>query len=184
MVRTKFPVKLVKKYGKKYCRDVKNPGSMPVKWNTDRIRQAFLMASLLGATDIQIAKIMGVSEHTITYWKRIHPEFYAALQKGKLTNDQRVEKSLLERALGYSHPDVHISNFQGEITVTDITKHYPPSEVACIFWLKNRQPVRWADVQKTSIDINLKHIDLTEFTREQVELMTSVGMKLLPQHKE
>ena len=182
MVRTKFPKKM-KRYGKAYCRNVKNPGSMPPVWNDDRSRQAFFMASLLGATDVQIAKIMDVSEHTITYWKRTKPEFLVALNKGKLTKDEQVERSLLERALGYSHPDVHISNYQGEITVTDIMKHYPPSEVACIFWLKNRQRARWADVQKSSISINLKHIELTEFTREQLLLMESVGMKLLPEHK-
>ena len=156
----------------------------PVKWNGDRIRQAFLLASLFGATDTQIAQVMDVSEHTITYWKRTKPEFLEALNKGKLTKDEQVERSLFERATGYSHPDVHISNFQGEITTTNITKHYPPSEVACIFWLKNRQRQRWADVQKSQIDINHQHIDLTEFTREQVELMTSVGLKLLPEHQE
>ena len=169
MTRTRFPSN--KKSLKRTTK--------PVKWNEDRIRQAYLMALLFGATDTQISKVMGVSEHTITYWKRTKPEFLEALNKGKLTKDEQVERSLLERALGYSHPDVHISNYQGEITTTKITKHYPPSEVACIFWLKNRQRQKWADVQKSQINILHKHIDLTGFTRDQLELMESVGMKLL-----
>ena len=173
MTRTRFPNK------KKALPRTKKP----VKWNEDRCRQAFMIASLFGATDTQIAEVMNVSEHTITYWERTKPEFLEALNKGKLTKDQQVERSLFERATGYSHPDVHISNYQGEITQTEIIKHYPPSEVACIFWLKNRMREKWADIQKTSIDVLHKHIDLTEFTREQLELMESVGMKLLPEHK-
>jgi len=174
MIRTRFP------NGKKPRVRTKKP----VKWNKDRIRQAYLLAVLFGATDVQIAKVMGVSEHTITYWKRTKPEFLEALNKGKLTKDQQVERSLFERAVGYSHPDIDIRVVDHEIVKTPITKHYPPSEVACIFWLKNRQRQKWADVQKSQIDIHHTHIDLTEFTREQLELMESVGMKLLPDHKE
>jgi hypothetical protein len=47
--------------------------------------------------------------------------------------------------MGYSHPDVHVSNYQGEITVTPLVKHYAPDPVACIFWLKNRRPDLWRD---------------------------------------
>jgi len=174
MTRTKFS------NGKKVMKRTKMPG----KWNDDRIRQAYLLALLFGATDVQIAKVMGVSEHTITYWKRTKPEFLEALNKGKLSKDEQVEKSLFERAVGYSHKDVDIRVVDHEIVKTDIVKHYPPSEVACIFWLKNRQRAKWADVQKSQIDINHKHIDLTQFTRDQLELMESVGMKLLKPHEE
>ena len=157
----------------------------PVKWNEDRIRQAFLMASMFGATDVEIAKIMDVSEHTITYWKRTKPEFLKALNAGKLTKDEQVERSLFERAIGYNHPDVHITNYQGEITETQIIKHYPPSEVACIFWLKNRQRQKWADVHKTElqVDINMKRLNLDEFTRQELLVMEKLGMKQLPEHQ-
>lgn len=174
MTRTKFPNKKTTLIRTK----------KPVKWNDDRIRQAYTMALLFGATDTQIAKVMGVNEHTITYWKRTKPDFLEALNKGKLTKDEQVERSLFERAIGYSHPDTHISNYRGEITVTPIMKYFPGDVTAQIFWLKNRQRQKWADVQRTQIDIIAKHIDLTEFTREQLELIESVGMKLLPEHKE
>ena len=174
MTRTRFS------NGKKAMKRTKKP----VKWNDDRIRQAYLLALLFGATDTQVAKIMGVNEHTINYWKRTKPEFLEALNKGKLSKDDQVEKSLFERAVGYSHPDIDIRVVDHEIVKTDIIKHYPPSEVACIFWLKNRQRQKWADVQKVQHDILHKHIDLTAFTRDQLELMESVGMKLLTPNNE
>ncbi|MCG8643425.1 MAG: hypothetical protein MI862_27100 [Desulfobacterales bacterium] len=38
--------------------------------------------------------------------------------------------ALYKRAVGYSHPDVHISVYQGDVIITDITKHYPPDPVS------------------------------------------------------
>ncbi len=100
---------------------------------------------LLGAIDAQLAEFFGVTEKTIANWKNAHPSFLHALKDGKAKADMLVADALYHRALGYSHPDVHISNYQGMITATDITKHYAPDTTACIFWLKNRDKVNWRD---------------------------------------
>jgi hypothetical protein len=100
---------------------------------------------LLGATDVELADFFDVTERTINRWKTAHPEFMAAIKDAKDKADARVIRSLYHRAMGYSHPDVHVSNFKGEITVTPIVKHYAPDTTACIFWLKNRQPDDWRD---------------------------------------
>lgn len=100
---------------------------------------------LLGATDKDLAELFDVSEQTINAWKVAHPSFLESIKKGKVDADQEISLSLFKRAKGYSHPDTHISNFQGEITKTAIRKHYPPDTVAAIFWLKNRQPKKWRD---------------------------------------
>lgn len=101
--------------------------------------------ALLGATDADLAAIFDVSEVTIGNWKKIHKEFCLALKEGKTVADANVATRLYQRAMGYEHPEVHISNYQGEITVTPITKIYPPDPTSAIFWLKNRQKDRWAD---------------------------------------
>jgi hypothetical protein len=106
------------------------------------------VAARLGGTDEQIAEMLGVSVDSITRWKQKHPDFCGALKLGKDEADDRVERSLFERATGYSHPDVHVSNFQGDITLTPITKQYPPDTTAGIFWLKNRRPKEWRDRQE------------------------------------
>lgn len=111
--------------------------------------------ALLGATDAEIAAALGVTERTVNNWKRQHVEFLSALKEGKLLADAEVARSLYQRALGYSHEDVHISNFQGEITVTPLVKHYPPDTVAAIFWLKNRQPEKWRDRIEQQADVTL-----------------------------
>lgn len=124
---------------------VKHAGGRPTDYKDEYDSLAFQMCLVLRATDEQLAEVFEVSIATIYNWKRDHPKFLDAIKRGKEIADARVAVSLYERAVGYSHPDVHISNYQGEITKTPIIKHYPPEPAACIFWLKNRQPGMWRD---------------------------------------
>lgn len=100
---------------------------------------------LLGATDTDLARALGVSVATISNWKNQHPEFLEALKEGKDFADAKVAMSLYRRATGYTVPDVHVSNYQGQVTLTPIKKHYPPDPTSMIFWLKNRRPDFWRD---------------------------------------
>jgi hypothetical protein len=99
----------------------------------------------LGATDEDLAAFFHVSRSTVHAWKSRHPEFGEALRAGKSDADDRVEKSLYQAAIGYSHPEAHISHYQGAVTVTPLTKHYPPNVTSAIFWLKNRRPTAWRE---------------------------------------
>lgn len=116
----------------------------PSKYRPEAVEQARKLA-MLGLTDIEMAKFFEVSERTFHDWKRAHPEFLQAIKAAKDLADADVVASLYHRATGYSHPDVHISNYQGEVTVTPITKHYPPDPTSMIFWLKNRQAAKWRE---------------------------------------
>lgn len=101
-----------------------------------------------GLTDKQIARFFGVTEQTINNWKSNFPLFFESLKRGKQLADSRVEAALFQKAVGYSVPDVHISSYEGKVTITPIIKHYPPDSTSCIFWLKNRDPKRWRDKQE------------------------------------
>ena len=75
--------------------------------------------------------------------------FSESLKDGKDERDERVEKSLLERATGYSHEAVKIfCDKDGHITEAPYTERYPPDPTSMIFWLKNRQPQKWRDKQE------------------------------------
>lgn len=100
-----------------------------------------------GWTDQEIAEFYKVTRQTVCNWKNARPEIFDTLKAGKEFADRKVERSLYEKATGYSHPDVHISNFQGEVTITPIIKHYAPDTTAAIFWLKNRKAGEWRDKQ-------------------------------------
>lgn len=102
---------------------------------------------LLGATNEELADFFSVSVDTIHEWKKVHPSFSDAIKSGKDQADAHVADRLYQRAMGYEHPEVHISNYQGEITMTPITKIYAPDPTAAIFWLKNRQSAKWRDIK-------------------------------------
>ena len=57
--------------------------------------------------------------------------------------DDVIEKSLFHRAKGYSHDDVHVSAYMGDVIITDLIKHYPPDTKACELWLRNRKRKEW-----------------------------------------
>lgn len=119
----------------------------PTKYKEEYCEQARKLC-LLGFTDERLADFFEISVSTLYKWKTEHKDFSEALKKGKDIADSNVAVSFYERAIGYEHPDTHISNYQGEITKTPITKHYPPDTAAAKSWLSNRQPDLWRDKQE------------------------------------
>ncbi len=130
------------------------PAGRPTLYKPEYAEQVYKLC-LLGATDKDIAEFFGVTEQTVNNWKIEYPEFFESIKKGKLEADAEIAKSLHHRAKGYSHPDVHVSNYQGEITVTPLIRHYPPDTAAAIIWLKNRQPDKWRDRQSTDTNLTI-----------------------------
>ena len=68
--------------------------------------------------------------------------------------NKRIERSLYERANGYSYDAVKIFMPAGskQPIVVHHTEHCPPDVGAAFIWLKNRDPDRWRDVQ------NVEHV--------------------------
>lgn len=79
-------------------------------------------------------------------WKKKFPILAESLKKGKDVVDRQVEKSLLQRALGYSYEEISEKYEDGVMTERKVTKkHVVPDTTAQIFWLKNRKPEQWRD---------------------------------------
>ena len=118
-----------------------------------------------GFIDVEIAEIMGISERTLNNWKEKYPEFMQSIKDGKEGPDDLVEKSLFERATGYtfdSEKIVTLSMGQGlgtEVERVPIKEHCPPDVTAQIFWLKNRRPDRWRDRQEVEHSGSVQIID-------------------------
>jgi hypothetical protein len=101
----------------------------------------------LGATDIDLADFFGVEVRTVYRWKIDHAEFCQALKSGKEAADDRVERSLYHKAVGYTHDAVKIfmpANADAPV-YAPYREHVPPDTTAAIFWLKNRRMAEWRD---------------------------------------
>lgn len=136
-----------------------------------------------GYIDKEIAKLLGISKKTLNVWKKTYPEFYEALQVGKLEVDLLVEDSLLKRALGYEYEETEVTaSKDGKPTKIKKTKKFQAADVtAQIFWLKNRQPERWRDKQITEHTgpgggpIPHSHKpDLSSLTAEELAILESI----------
>ncbi len=137
----------------------KHAGGRPPKYNPDlhpKLAEAYAWG---GATEEEIAQRLDVSVTTIANWKNQHPEFLDALTRGKQTPDDKVERSLYERATGYSFPSEKIMAVSdgkdkgSHIERVSITEHSPPDVTACIFWLKNRRKDKWRDRQDFAFEL-------------------------------
>ena len=130
----------------------KHPGGRPTKWSEVN-KEVLRFAYENGATDLQAAKMVGVEHQTLYNWKKKYPEFFESLKDWKVLADAKVEKSLYQRAHGYSCEEekVFCDPKTGKITTKTVIKHYPPDPTAMIFWLKNRQPKEWRDKREVEL---------------------------------
>jgi hypothetical protein len=128
----------------------------------------------LGATNDQLADFFEVGTRTIEVWIAEKQHFGDAVRDAKKIADEKVVRSLYERATGYKHPDTVVTNNRGEIILTDVTKHYPPDTTAAIFWLKNRDQKNWRDRTELTGADNTPLIPQTE----PIELARRVAFML------
>lgn len=130
-----------KKAGKKHTE--KNKGGRPSKVDGIDSKQITMLAQH-GFTNNEIALYFSVNISTVYEWQK-KKWFSDALKKGKEVADERVERSLYERACGYTHPEEKIFCSEGVVVRAETVRHYPPDVTAQIFWLKNRVPEKWRD---------------------------------------
>lgn len=120
---------------------------------------------LLGFTRERLAEFFGVDERTVYRWQEKHPQFRHAIWRGGALADAEVAHGLFNRAKGAVVPETHVSNYQGEITRTEIDRHYPPETAAARLWLKNRQPELWRDKVEVEEKPDIAIVDSAELGR-------------------
>lgn len=136
-----------KKAGRKGVADEKKTGR-PSSYKPEYAEQAEKLCKL-GATDADLAEFFGVSDRTIYRWSGEFPAFCQALKAGKDVSDERVERSLYHKAVGYTFDSEKVFQHQGQVVRAKTREHTPPDTTAAIFWLKNRRPDEWRDVNRT-----------------------------------
>jgi hypothetical protein len=123
----------------------------PTDYRPEYARTAKAMCKL-GATDSELAEEFGVNTSTIWYWRSKHEEFSNALNEGKDAFDNRAERSLAMKAVGYSYHSEKVFCFEGAIIRAPIIEHCPPDTGAIKLWLSNRRPEQWRDKQEVKLD--------------------------------
>ena len=133
-----------------------------------------------GCTLDEMANDLGVARSTLCKWIKDNPELSDAIKRGRDYADIRVEKSLYQRAMGFSRTTKKTIIGTGEkdgqkpVRIEITEEEVPPDTTAIIFWLKNRNPKLWRDVQ----DINAKvatEPDLKPLTEAEIEMLRKLN---------
>ncbi len=119
-----------------------------------------------------------MSVRTINTWKTRHVDFLQAIKAGKTEADDRVERALYHRAVGYSHEVEKPMVIGKAVQIVRYTERYPPDTTACIFWLKNRNPEEWRD--KVVQEMQWASKKLSEMTNEELDAAYLALQPLLP----
>lgn len=119
------------------------PVGRPTSFKPEYVEQAVKLCNM-GATDAEMAEFFDVSTVTFYAWQKAHPEFLNAIQLSKDAHDNRVERSLYQKAVGY---DRVIQKATPSGQVVTVKEFFPPDTASAIFWLKNRRSQKWRDRQ-------------------------------------
>lgn len=119
----------------------------PSKYKPEFAIQAAKLCKL-GASDADLADFFGVTTVTIWRWSGQHSAFCSALKIAKEFADQKVARSLYQKAIGYEYDAVKIFQYEGQPVIVPYREKVAPDTTACIFWLKNRQRDQWRDKQE------------------------------------
>lgn len=125
------------------------PTDMKLKYMPELAQRAADMASF-GATTAQIAERLGVTKPTLDRWMNTYAEFNEALTMNMEQADERVKRSLYQRAVGYEYATeeirtVSIGDGMSEIVRVPTVVHVPADPKAAMDWLRKRDPDNWGD---------------------------------------
>ena len=110
-----------------------------------------------GHTVRRLSDIIGVSISTITIWAGTHAEFGAAIEMGREDATDKVERSLLEKAAGYTRKQEKLITVAGPVGTGSqverhtVEEHYPADTGAAKFWLTNRRKKEWSDKSEVAM---------------------------------
>lgn len=105
-----------------------------------------------GKTFAEISELLDISERTFLRWRDNSPALQLALEEAKGNPIEKVEKALIDRALGYSAKETKVNMSKtGVVKTTNVVKHYPPDVTAIKYYLGNKDPDNWKEKQEIDL---------------------------------
>jgi transposase-like protein len=129
-----------------------------------------------GMTDLEVANLLDVSASTLYRWRTEYPQFARLFRLGKIEADNRVERALFSRAVGYDYEvEKQIMTRRGP-QMLRWREHMPPDVAAALAYLRNRRPDRWRDTHR--IEHTRSPYDHIESTAELRALLQEQARRL------
>lgn len=146
----------------------------PTKYDPKFAEVARTMTAM-GATDQELADAFKVDMWTVRRWQVTHADFCQAVKVGTTECDERVVRSLYQRAVGYSYAATKIMQYEGSPIKVDYVEHIAPDIGAAKHWLHNRRKTEWNPEQT---NVNLSGTVKTEGDGSVTELARFIAFTL------
>lgn len=125
----------------------------PTKYRPEFARMAGV-SYRLGATDIEVGELFGVTKDTIHKWQKKYTEFSDSREEAKELADDNVQESLYKMAIGGKVivTKKAVADPSGAVTKTVVQAELPPSPTAAICWLRNRRRKKWNNQPSVTVE--------------------------------
>ena len=129
----------------------------PSKYNSEYHDDWAWSLAIKGATNDEIAEAFGISVRTFIRWMKKFDSLRNAVDEGKNISDSRVEKSLYQRAVGYTITDTEKTIDMDKdgnpkpVRIKTTTKNVVPDTMAIMYWLNNRKRMYWSQRQEVAL---------------------------------
>jgi len=126
----------------------------------------------LGATDWEIADLLGINKQTLLDWCVKYPEMKKALafQESSEWVRDRAIRYLFAKAVGYTYDSEKVFCQDGKVTRVPIVEHIPPDVGALTYFLNNRDPDRWKSRQDSNVNLSAQVAAITAGMDQSVAL--------------
>ncbi len=108
--------------------------------------------AMRGISEKEMSEVFDIHPRQIQEWKRQFPTFKNAVEQGYTDADAAVLSAVYQSAVGYTHEEEKIFQWDGDIIRADTVKHYKPDMAAAKLWLTNRQREHWKDRQQVGVN--------------------------------
>ncbi len=117
-----------------------------------------------GATNVEIAKALGIAESTLIDYKKKYSELSKAFARGRAAIVIDIKAALLKKALGYDYTEektIGRKDKSGDkiVSFERIKRHQPPSETAAAMLLRNYDD-DWKDKDNATTTLKQQEMEL------------------------
>lgn len=136
--------------------------------------------AMRGVSEEQMMEIFDIGSRQMGLWKAQYPLFKEALEEGYTDADAAVLGALYQSAIGYTHDEEKIFQWDGEIVRAETVKHYKPDIAAAKLWLTNRQKENWKDRHHTNVSGKDDNSPIGIRDETKMEVMASILSLIKP----
>lgn len=161
-------------------------GPLPTKYNDEVAHKAHLMCAIYGATDVMLAKMLGIALCTLQTWKKNHPEFLEIVTLGKAMSNANVAnewyKNCFDRYVTVEEERI----IRGVKYTTKKQIFVQGDKQLQMKWMAVREPEFWSETQRAmevnnTTNINVLNTAMENLSIDELKILKSITEKQKPQ---